>query len=392
MPPSMFSERTHWDLRPNRLAERLTARRAAGARILDLTESNPTRAGLPCPDDILAALARAEARRYEPRPFGLPAAREAVAADFARRGFPVGPDRIVLSASTSEAYAFLFKLLCDPGDEVLVPRPGYPLFEFLATLESVRVLPYPLAHDGEWHLDVAGLREALGPRTRAIVIVSPHNPTGACLKRDERDALETLCARRRVALVSDEVFADYFFRDDPRRAASVARDGPALAFALGGLSKSCGLPQLKLAWTAVTGPEPLRRDALARLEVVADTYLSVSTPVQVAAPELLARREELAAPIRARVRANLESLRAAIGPGCPATLLEPQGGWSAVLRVPATRTEEERVTRLLEERDVLVHPGYFFDFPHEAFLVLSLLPPEDDFAEGVARVLADVVL
>jgi len=388
----MFSERTHWDLRPNRLAERLTARRAAGARILDLTESNPTRAGLPCPDDILAALARAEARRYEPRPFGLPAAREAVAADFARRGFPVGPDRIVLSASTSEAYAFLFKLLCDPGDEVLVPRPGYPLFEFLATLESVRVLPYPLAHDGEWHLDVAGLREALGPRTRAIVIVSPHNPTGACLKRDERDALETLCARRRVALVSDEVFADYFFRDDPRRAASVARDGPALAFALGGLSKSCGLPQLKLAWTAVTGPEPLRRDALARLEVVADTYLSVSTPVQVAAPELLARREELAAPIRARVRANLESLRAAIGPGCPATLLEPQGGWSAVLRVPATRTEEERVTRLLEERDVLVHPGYFFDFPHEAFLVLSLLPPEDDFAEGVARVLADVVL
>ena len=388
----MFSERTHWDLRPNRLAERLTARRAAGARILDLTESNPTRAGLPCPDDILAALARAEARRYEPRPFGLPAAREAVAADFARRGFPVGPDRIVLSASTSEAYAFLFKLLCDPGDEVLVPRPGYPLFEFLATLESVRVLPYPLAYDGEWHLDLSALRDALGPRTRAVVAVSPHNPTGACLRRDERDALETLCARRGVALVSDEVFADYTFRDEPRRAASVARDGPALAFALGGLSKSCGLPQLKLAWTAVTGPEPLRRDALARLEVVADTYLSVSTPVQVAAPELLSRREELSAPIRARVRANLEALRAAIGAGCPATLLEPEGGWSAVLRVPATRTEEERVTRLLEERDVLVHPGYFFDFPHEAFLVLSLLAPEAELAEGVSRVLADLVL
>jgi alanine-synthesizing transaminase len=388
----MFSERTHWDLRPNRLAERLAARRAAGARILDLTESNPTRAGLPCPDDVLAALARAEARRYEPRPFGLPAAREAVAADFARRGFPVGPDRVVLSASTSEAYAFLFKLLCDPGDEVLVPRPGYPLFEFLATLESVRVLPYPLAYDGEWHLDVASLRSALGPRTRAVVVVSPHNPTGACLKRDERDAVEALCAGHGVALVSDEVFADYSFRDDPRRAASVAHDGPALAFALGGLSKSCGLPQLKLAWTAVTGPEPLRRDALARLEVVADTYLSVSTPVQVAAPELLSRREELSAPIRARVRANLEALRAAIAPGCPATLLEPEGGWSAVLRVPATRTEEERVTRLLEERDVLVHPGYFFDFPHEAFLVLSLLPPESDFAEGVARVLADLVL
>jgi alanine-synthesizing transaminase len=392
MPPPMFSERTHWDLRPNRLAERLAARRAAGARILDLTESNPTRAGLPCPDDVLATLARAEARRYEPRPFGLPAAREAVAADFARRGFPVGPDRVVLSASTSEAYAFLFKLLCDPGDEVLVPRPGYPLFEFLATLESVRVLPYPLAYDGEWRLDLSALRAAVGPRTRAVVVVSPHNPTGACLKRDERDAVEALCAGHGVALVSDEVFADYSFRDDPRRAASVAHDGPALAFALGGLSKSCGLPQLKLAWAAVTGPEPLRRDALARLEVVADTYLSVSTPVQVAAPELLSRREELSAPIRARVRANLEALRAAIAPGCPATLLEPEGGWSAVLRVPATRTEEERVTRLLEERDVLVHPGYFFDFPHEAFLVLSLLPPESDFAEGVARVLADLVL
>ena len=388
----MFSERTHWDLRPNRLSERLAAKRAGGTRVIDLTESNPTRAGLPYPDDILASLARAESRRYEPVPFGLPAAREAVATDFARGGYPVGPDRVVLSASTSEAYAFLFKLLCDPGDEVLVPRPGYPLFEFLATLESVRVQSYPLAHDGEWHLDLAALRAALGPRTRAVVVVSPHNPTGACLKRDERDALEALCAEHGVALVSDEVFADFTFRDDPRRAGSVARDGPALAFALGGLSKSCGLPQLKLAWTVATGPGPLRREALARFEVVADTYLSVSTPVQVATPELLSRREELQRPIRRRLRSNLGALRAAIGPGCPATLLEPEGGWSAVLRVPATRTEEERVTHLLEERDVLVHPGYFFDFPHEAFLVLSLLVPESDFAEGVARVLADLVL
>lgn len=388
----MFSERTRWDLRANRLAERLAERRAAGARVLDLTESNPTRAGLPCPADVLAGLARAEARRYEPSPFGLPAAREAVAADFARRGFPLDPGRIVLSASTSEAYAFLFKLLCDPGDEVLVPRPGYPLFDFLATLECVRARPYPLARDGEWHVDVAAVRDALGPRTRAVVVVSPHNPTGHCLKRDERVALEDLCAERGVALVSDEVFADYALRDDPRRAGSVARDGPALAFAMGGLSKSCGLPQLKLAWTAVTGPEPVRRDALARLEVVADTYLSVSTPVQVAAPALLARREELSDPIRGRVRANLDALRAAIGPASPATLLEPEGGWSAVLRVPATLAEEERVTRLLEERDVLVHPGYFFDFPREAFLVLSLLTPESDFAEGVARVLDDLVL
>jgi len=388
----MFSERTRWDLRPNRLAEVLAAKRAAGARLLDLTESNPTRAGLSGPPDLLLPLARPEALRYEPAALGLPAARAAVAEDFARRGFPLDPDRVLLSASTSEAYAFLFKLLCDPGDEVLVPRPGYPLFEFLATLESVRVRAYPFAHDGEWHLDLAALRSALGPRTRALVVVNPNNPTGAYLKREECDALLAICAERGVALVSDEVFADFALGDDPRRVASVARDGPALAFALGGLSKSCGLPQLKLAWTAVTGPEGLVRDALARLEVVADTYLSVSTPVQLAAPELLARREELQAPIRERVLSNLQALRAAVGPGCPATILPPEGGWSAVLRVPATLTEEERVTRMLEERDVLVHPGYFFDFPAEAYLVLSLLPPPADFNEGVARVLADLVL
>ena len=388
----MFSERTRWDLRPNRLAERLAAKRASGARLLDLTESNPTRAGLTGPRDLLLALARPDALRYEPAAFGLPAARAAVAADFARRGFPLAPDRVLLSASTSEAYAFLFKLLCDPGDEVLVPRPGYPLFEFLATLESVRVRVYPLAHDGEWHLDLATLRSALGPRTRALVVVNPNNPTGAYLKVEECCALEALCAERGIALVSDEVFADFALRDDPRRVGSVAHDGPALAFALGGLSKSCGLPQLKLAWTAVTGPEGLVRDALARLEVVADTYLSVSTPVQLAAPELLARREELQAPIRERIHSNLQALRAAVGPGCPATILSPEGGWSVVLRVPATLTEEERVTRLLEERNVLVHPGYFFDFPAEAYLVLSLLPPQGDFAEGVARVLADLVL
>jgi hypothetical protein len=388
----MFSERTRWDLRPNRLAERLAAKRAAGAHVLDLTLSNPTQAGLPIPDDLLAPLARPEGRRYEPSAFGLRSAREAVAADFARRGFPIGPDRILLSASTSEAYAFLFKLLCDPGDEVLVPRPGYPLFEFLASLESLAVRAYPLAHDGEWHLDVSALRAAVSPRTRAVVVVNPNNPTGAYLKEDELLALEALCAERRLALVSDEVFADFSFRDDARRAPSVARDSPALAFALGGLSKSCGLPQLKLAWTAVTGPEPLRREALARLEVVADTFLSVSTPVQLAAPALLARREELQAPISERVARNLDRLRAALGPGSPATLLEPEGGWYAVLRVPATLPEEERVTRLLEERDVLVHPGYFFDFPHEAFLVLSLLAPEAEFSEGTARVLADLVL
>jgi len=388
----MFSDRTRFDLRPNRLAARLAERRAAGARIIDLTQSNPTRAGLPQANDLLAPLAADAARRYDPVPFGLPEARAAVASDFARRGMALEPERILLHASTSEAYSFLFKLLCDPGDEVLVPRPGYPLFDFLAGLESVRVRSYALAYDGEWHLDLAAILAAIATRTRAIVVVSPGNPTGAYLKHDELARLQSLCAERGIALVADEVFADFPFREDPRRAESAARDSPALAFVLGGISKSCGLPQLKLAWTAVVGPEPLRREALARLELVADTYLPVSTPVQVAAPELLARKEELQAPIRARVVENLQTLRRALAAGSPATLVEPEGGWSAVLRVPANCSEEERVLRLLDQQDVLVQPGYFFDFPSEAYLVLSLLPPPAEFAEAVARVLADLVL
>jgi hypothetical protein len=388
----MFSGRTRFDLRPNRLARVLAARRAAGEPILDLTQSNPTRAGLPDAPDLLAALAGEAARRYEPLPLGLPEARAAAARDFAERGFPLDPERVVLHASTSEAYGFLFKLLCDPGDEVLVPRPGYPLLDFLAGLESVRARGYALAHDGEWRLDRDALVAALSPRTRAVVAVSPGNPTGAYLKQDELDWLVSLCAGRGIVLIADEVFADYPLREDARRAASGARDSDALAFALSGLSKSCGLPQLKLAWTAVSGPGPLRREALARLELVADTYLPVSTPVQVAAPALLARKAELQAPIRARLRANLETLRGALGAASPATLLEPEGGWSAILRVPATCSEEERALRLLERHGVLVHPGYFFDFPGEAYLVLSLLPPPSEFREGVARVLADLVL
>lgn len=387
----MFSERTRWNLQPNRLAARLAEKQAAGRRLLDLTESNPTRARLTVPEGLLGALTQPASTRYDPAPFGLWSAREAAAADLARRGHPVAAGRVFLTASTSEAYGFLFKLLADPGDEVLVPRPGYPLFEFLSGLESVALLGYPLAYDGEWHLDAAALRATLSPRTRAVVVVNPNNPTGAFLKRDERQALEELCAERSLALISDEVFADFAFAPDERRAGSVARDGPALAFSLGGLSKSCALPQLKLAWTAVTGPAALVGDALARLEVIADSYLSVSTPVQVALPALLARRKELQQPIQARLCTNLDRLRTGLR-GSPATLLEPEGGWYAVLRVPATIGEEERVLRLLDQQDVLVHPGYFFDFPGESFLVLSLLTPEDDFASGLERLLADLVL
>jgi aspartate/methionine/tyrosine aminotransferase len=389
---SPFSARTRFDLRPNRLAAAVAARRATGAPLIDLTLSNPTRAGLGAAPDPLAELASPAGRVYDPLPLGLAPAREAVARDYEARGSAIDPDRVLLHASTSEAYGFLFKLLCDPGDEVLVPRPGYPLFDFLAGLESVVARSYALAYDGEWHLDVGALAASLGPRTRAVVVVSPGNPTGAYLKRTELEALDALCAERGVALVADEVFADFPLREDPRRVQSVARDSQALVFALGGLSKSCGLPQLKLAWTAVTGPEPLRLEALARLELVADTYLPVSTPVQVAAPALLARKRELQAPIRERTASNLAHLRGALGPRSTATLLEPEGGWSAILRVPATSSEEERALRLVERHGVLVHPGYFFDFPGEAYLVLSLLPSPAEFREGVARMLADLVL
>jgi aspartate/methionine/tyrosine aminotransferase len=384
----MFSARTRWTLTPNRLARALESRRAAGRPVLDLTESNPTRAGLTYPADLLAPLAEPRGLQYEPTPLGHRAAREAVAADYARRGVALSPDDILLTASTSEAYSFVFKLLCDPHDEVLIPAPSYPLFDFLAGLESTEVRPYPLLlADGEWHLDVAALEALLTPRSRAIVVVNPNNPTGSFLKQDEAAALYALAARHALALVSDEVFLDYAFGEDDRRFGTVAAGGPALGFAMGGLSKACGLPQLKLGWLAISGPETLRREARERLEVVADTYLSVGTPVQLAAPALLARRAELQAPIATRVADNRRALAASIR-GSAASLLPTEGGWYAVLQVPATQSEEDLATRLAEEDGVLVHPGFFFGFAREGFVVVSLLSAPAAMAEGVSRLLA----
>ncbi len=368
----------------------LAAARAAGRPLFDLTETNPTRAGLRAPAGALAALADPAGLDHAPHPFGRREAREAVAADFARRGVSVDADRVLLTASTSEAYAYAFKLLCDPGDEVLVPRPSYPLFGYLADLESVRVSTYPLDYDGQWHLLAGRVAEAVTPRTRAVVVVSPNNPTGSYLEREEAEALRAACLERGLALVSDEVFDDFALREDPRRAKSLFTDLGPLVLCLGGLSKSCGLPQLKLGWMAVGGPRKSREEALARLEIVADTYLSVGTPVQVAAAGLLARLPALQAPIAARVRGNLDALRRAVGTEAPLTLLDVEGGWSAVLHVPSTRTEEDWVALLLDEDGVLVHPGFFFDFPREAYLVLSLLPEPAVFREGVARLVARV--
>jgi alanine-synthesizing transaminase len=372
----MFSSRLNWDVSPNPLARLLAERRASGARVLDLTESNPTRAGISYPAAILDALNREEALRYQPSPRGLLSAREAVAAYYAERGRGVSPDRILLTASTSEAYAYLFKLLADPGDEVLTPRPSYPLFEYLASLESVRGRQYPLRYDGVWHVDFVELERAVSARTRAMVVVNPNNPTGSFLKAEEWDRLQELG----IAILSDEVFSDYGFETASR----MRGEDRALTFTMSGLSKIAGLPQMKLGWIAVSGPGA--DEAMERLELIADTYLSVATPVQVALPELLALSGEVRTQIRTRTRANLDTLRSSVA-GSPVNVLNVEAGWSAILQVPRIRSEQEWALRLLGEHGVLVQPGYFFDFESEAFLVVSLLTPCDVFEEGIRRII-----
>ena len=380
----MFSSRFHWDFRPNRLTAALAELRRSGAQVLDLTESNPTRAGLRYPPGLLDAFDDPRALVYEPSPVGAPAAREAVSAYYAARGIAVDPGRILLTASTSEAYAYLFKLLADPGDQALVPRPSYPLFEYLANMESVEVKQYPLAYHGAWSIELGALEAAITPRTRAVALVNPNNPTGSYVKREELAALVRLCAARDIALISDEVFSDYSFAPDPQRVLSLAGVEDCLAFSMSGLSKSCGLPQMKLGWIVVSGPEVRRREAFERLEWIADTYLSVSSPVQYAAARLLAAGEDIQGQIRARTAANLSHAREALA-GSAANLLAVEGGWYAIAQVPRVRSEEEWCLNLLTRERVLTQPGFFFDFDAEAYLALSLLTPPEAFAEGIAR-------
>ena len=380
----MFSSRLPASLAPNRISVAVDAARARGP-LHDLTETNPTVVGLRYPADaIRAALAAPAALTYEPTPKGLPSARAAVADYYKRHGMTVGAERITLTASTSEAYGWLFKLLCDPGDDVLVPTPSYPLFDHLAALESVRPVAYPLRYHGGWFLDVEEVRRALTPRTRAILVVNPNNPTGSFLKRDEARALAALAAERDLALVSDEVFADYAFAPDPARVTTLAGETSALTFCLSGLSKLVGLPQLKLGWIVVGGPEPRRAEAEARLELIADTYLSVAAPVQHAAPALLALVDDVGAQIGARVRENRATLAAALA-GTAASLYGAEGGWSAIVRLPATATEEEHTLALLDD-GVLVHPGFFFDLPSTS-VVISLLVAPDTLAASLAAIL-----
>ena len=381
----MFSSRFQWDLRPNRITQLLSEKRRAGARILDLTESNPTHAGLSYPAAIVRAFEDPRVLSYEPSPAGMREARETVAAYYRARGQDVAPERILLTASTSEAYAYLFKLLADPGDDVLVPRPSYPLFEFLANMESVEARQYPLRYHGSWGIDTHALTESISVRTRAIVLVNPNNPTGSYVKTEELRALLDLG----LPLISDEVFSDYPLGDDDDRVTTLAGIEDHLCFSMSGLSKVAGLPQMKLGWIVVSGPGPLRRDAMERLEWIADTYLSVGTPVQCAAARLLDAGQAVQQEIRARTAANLAAAREALA-GSPADILAVEGGWYIVIKVPRIRSEEEWALELLSRDNVLVQPGFFYDFESEAFLIASLLTEPPVFHEGIARLAASL--
>lgn len=388
-----FSRRTAWDLGPNAIAQRKTERDLAKRPPrFDLTEGNPTRVGLGwSADELRAALDVRGAERYEPEPQGLLVAREAIAAHHASRGFAVHAESLFLTASTSDAYSWIFKLLADPGDAVLVPRPGYPLFEYLAGLESVAVEHYSMRFDGDWWLDLAGIRERLaapGPRVCAVVVVNPGNPTGAYLSKDEVAALAEVCAAHGVAIVSDEVFADYAHAPDPTRIESLSGLSVALTFSLSGLSKVAALPQVKLGWLHTAGPAGDVAEACRRLEVIADTWLPAGTPVQLAAPALLAGAPRVQARILERVRGNLAALHARVTADSPVSVLRVEGGWYAVVRAPSTRSDEQWALEVLDADDVLVQPGYFFDFEQPGHLVVSLMPHPETFAEGAARLVS----
>jgi len=377
----MFSNRVPPHAEINPLSRTIASLQAAGARIIDLTESNPTTVGLDYPAGWLDVLGAEHVLRYAPQSLGLAVAREAVAADYARRGTRVDPTQVVLSASSSEAYSWLFKLLCNPGEAVLVPQPSYPLFDLLADLQDVKLVPYPLLYDHGWQVDFHSLENSIGPTTRAMVLVNPNNPTGSYVSTGEREQLNEICRRHKLALIVDEVFLDYALDGSEHTSFSTNQD--ALTFTLSGLSKISALPQMKLAWIAVNGPKEQAHCAMERLEVIADTYLSVSAPVQFAAPALLAERETVQSQIRERVRANLEELDRQLLQQKTCSRLAVQGGWYVVLRVPVTQSDEDLAIALLREKNVLVHPGHFYDFPQDGFLILSLIASQLDFRSGL---------
>lgn len=385
----MFSARTDWNLSPNAFSLAAGALRSRGEKHYDLTASNPTDVGFHYDQEqLIAALSNPYALTYEPAAKGLLSARVEVAKYYAEQGISVATDALVLTVSTSEAYTYCFRLLCEPGDEVLVPVPSYPLFEFLAQIQDVKLVPYDLVYDHGWQIDFQSFERALSSRTRAILIVNPNNPTGSYVKQWEMARLNKICAARDVAIIADEVFLDYALTSE--RPSSFAANTGALTFTLSGLSKIAGLPQMKVAWLATSGPNALAQEALARLEVIADTYLSMSAPMQWALPELLASRRPLQQQLTERTRGNLNELDRQLKGQKLCTRLQVEGGWYAILRVPVTRSDEELAIALIEHDSVLVHPGHFYDFASDGHLIISLITPGDDFSEGTRRILQHV--
>jgi len=383
----MFARRTNWSLAPNALARALEEHGRSGQELLDLTASNPTCVGLEYPARAIAcALADERALLYEPAAKGLLVARRAVANYYAQQGIGIDPERLILTVSTSEAYSYCFRLLCDPGDEVLVPSPSYPLFEFLADIQDVRLVPFELVYDEGWQIEFESLRRGISARSRAVLVVQPNNPTGSYVKRWELERLNVLCREHQLALIADEVFLDYAVESGERL--SFGGNSGALSFTLSGLSKISGLPQMKLAWIACSGPGDLAADAMSRLEVIADTYLSPNAPVQLAAEALLEVRHSVQRQLGQRIRNNLGELDAQLSRQQLCHRLRVEGGWYAVLRMPAVCADEEFALALLRKFNVLVHPGHFFDFHGGCFLVLSLITPEVAFGEGLRRLLA----
>jgi alanine-synthesizing transaminase len=383
----MFSKRTDWKLTPNRFTSTQRSMEAEGIKLLDLTASNPTRVGIHYDaETILSALARPESLDYSPQPKGLLEARRTIC-DYYRNQhdvYDVDPENIVLTTSTSEGYSYVFRLLCNPEDEILVPKPSYPLFDFLADLDDVKLVPYPLVYDHGWQIDFASVYRAVTHRTRAVVVVHPNNPTGSYVTSEEVQTLNALCQEYNLALIVDEVFLAYP-HDGAARKSFVSNSG-ALTFTLSGLSKVSGLPQMKVAWLVATGPENQVGDSVARLEVIADTFLSLNAPVQWAVGTLLEQRRHVQPVLLDRLRTNLEELDRELGKQKLLERLDVEGGWYAVLRVPVTRSDEELAMEIMQKCSVLVHPGHFYDFPGDGYLVTSLITPPRDFREGIRRV------
>lgn len=382
----MFSDRTNWKLTHNRLTDALEEARSSGARVLDLTISNPTRAGLRYDErEILQSLAPPQAMDYDPQPKGLPVARAAIAAYYqTQHKILVDPERLILTTSTSEGYSFVLRLLCNPGDELLVPKPSYPLFEFLADLQDVTLVPYPLLYDHGWQMDFHSLDNAVTKRTRGVVVVHPNNPTGSYVHSEEQKSLNHLCREHDLALIADEVFFDYAHDRIPQK--SFAANQDVLTFTLSGVSKISALPQMKVAWIATSGPAAEVEAAQARLEIIADTYLSMNAPIQWATPALLDQRKSIQQQLLDRVLANRAELDRQLAAQKTCQRLHVEAGWYAVLRVPVTQTDEELAVDLLRRKSVLIHPGHFYDFPSDGYLVLSLITEKAEFAEAMQRV------